>query len=172
MLATVFASFTSTSIGSYITPRYSARHLSWPIASLTAGASTFGALTTTFAATCVPGNAAFMRLYVFKRFCGNVSMLGVGRVQLDGGHRQGDEHAGGESGRQSGAAEHAVDDRSPDPTLAVVAPQPVHERHAKPVDVVAELREQRRQDRQRAEHRDRDHRHRRRRRTMRSRRRR
>ena len=77
MLATVFASFTSTSIGSYMTSVDRARHLSWPIASLTAGDSTFGALTTTFAATCVPGNAAFMRLYVCKRFCGYVSMLAL-----------------------------------------------------------------------------------------------
>ena len=60
--ATVFAAFTSTSIGSFMTPLSIARHSSWPIASCTAGASTSGALTTTCALFSVPGNASFIRL--------------------------------------------------------------------------------------------------------------
>ena len=62
MFATVFAALMSTSIGSFMTPLSIARHLSWPIASCTAGASTFGAFTTTLAPTSVPGNASVRRL--------------------------------------------------------------------------------------------------------------
>ena len=60
--ATVFAALTSTSIGSFMTPLSSARHLSWPIASLTDAVSTFGALITTCAVFSVPGNASLRRL--------------------------------------------------------------------------------------------------------------
>ena len=38
----------------------------------------------------------------------------------------------------AGPTQDAVDDRAPDPALAVVAPEPADERHAHPVDVVAE----------------------------------
>ena len=62
MWATVFAGLTSTSMGSFMTPLSIARHLSWPIASSTAGASTSGALTTTLAPISVPGNATLRRL--------------------------------------------------------------------------------------------------------------
>ncbi len=56
--------------------------------------------------------------------------------------------------------EHAVDDGPPDPAFAVVAAQPVDERHTNAVDVVPQLGEKRGQHRQRPEHRNRDHRHR------------
>ena len=62
MTATVFAAFTSTSMGSFMTPLSIARHSSWPMASCTAGASTFGALTTTCELISVPGNASLSRL--------------------------------------------------------------------------------------------------------------
>ena len=55
----------------------------------------------------------------------------------------------------------AVDDRAPDPALSVVAAEAADERDTAPVDLVAEPREQRGKDGQRAEHRDRDHRDRR-----------
>jgi hypothetical protein len=58
-------------------------------------------------------------------------------------------------------AEDAVDDRSPEAPPAVVAPEAVHQRHTHAVDVIAELREQRREHGQRTEQGNRDHRHRR-----------
>ncbi len=70
MLATVFAAFVSMSTGSFMTPVASARRLSSPTASRTAGVSTFAALSTTTEAFSVPGNAALMRLYVPRNFWG------------------------------------------------------------------------------------------------------
>ena len=64
MFATVRALLTSTVIGSCARPLASARRSSCAIASRTAGALTFGALTITFAGSAVPGNASCIRLYV------------------------------------------------------------------------------------------------------------
>ncbi len=73
MFATVPSSFTSTVIGSYISPLASACCSSRRIAPCTTGAFTFGALTTTLAGSAVPGNAFSMRLYVLMTSsdCGN-----------------------------------------------------------------------------------------------------
>ena len=99
MLATVFAALMSTSIGSFMTPLSIARHLSSPIASCTAGASTFGALTTTIEAISVPGNASLSRLYVPRNFCGIRVDARLCRLELDGRHRKSDEQAAGQHHR-------------------------------------------------------------------------
>ena len=64
----------------------------------TAGAFTFGALTTTLAGSAVPGNACCMRLYVLTTAsdCGNVSGPGVAMLQLQRGHRERKQQAAGE----------------------------------------------------------------------------
>ena len=64
MFATVPALLTAIVIGSCARPLASARCSSREIASRTAGAFTFGALTITFAGSAVPGNACCIRLYV------------------------------------------------------------------------------------------------------------
>ncbi len=76
---------------------------------------------------------------------------------LQGRDRQGDQEPAGENGREQWLAQDAIDDRAPDPALAVVAAEPADERHAAPVDAVAEPRQQCRQHGQRPDHRDRDH---------------
>ena len=64
MFATVASVLTSTVIGLYMRPLASARFSSCSIAFRMAGAFTFGALTTTFAGSAVPGNACCIRSYV------------------------------------------------------------------------------------------------------------
>ncbi len=74
-------------------------------------------------------------------------------AELDRRQREDDQEPAGQDGRQKRPAEDAVDDRAPDPAFAVVAAQAADQRNPKPVDPVAEPREQRRKHRQRAEHR-------------------
>ena len=75
MFATVPASLTAIAIGSWARPLASARCSSREIASRTAAAFTFGALTMTLAGSAVPGNACCIRLYVLttSRCAGYVS---------------------------------------------------------------------------------------------------
>src|SRR5262245_4926422 len=70
--ARVPAGFVSTVIGSCTWPEASASRLKEAKASTTGLACTFGAETTTWAGAGPPGNAAWMRLYVFMigRLCG------------------------------------------------------------------------------------------------------
>jgi hypothetical protein len=66
-------------------------------------------------------------------------------------------HADGERHRDLRPREHAVEDRTPEARLAAVGLQPVQERDAPLLDAVAELGQQRRQDRDRADHGHRHH---------------
>ena len=66
----------------------------------------------------------------------------------------------GSDRRDERPSEDAVEDRRPEPALAVVALEPPEERHARLVDPVAEPRQHRREDGQRADHRDGDDHHR------------
>ena len=77
-------------------------------------------------------------------------------MQLQRRRGEREQQPGGDGRREERPAEDAVDDRAPDPALAVVAAEPADERDAQPVDLVAEPREQRREHGQRAEHGGRD----------------
>ena len=77
-------------------------------------------------------------------------------AQLHGRRGERQQQRGGDSRRQRRPAQDAVDDRSPDPSFAVVAAEPTDEGDAQPVDLVAEPREHCREHGQRAEHRDGD----------------
>jgi hypothetical protein len=59
------------------------------------------------------------------------------------------------------SAKRGLEDRLPEPVLTAVAPHAAEKRDLPFLDAVAELRQQRRQDGQRAEHGDADDRHRR-----------
>ena len=76
-------------------------------------------------------------------------LLGVHVQRRD---RQRDQQAGGRDRRDQRAAQDAIEDRVPDPRLAVGATQSVQERDAPLLNPVAELRQHRRQHRERAEH--------------------
>lgn len=84
------------------------------------------------------------------RFCGRSSAPGM-EVSIPKAGGQGDEQAAGSERRDERAAQDAVEDRAPDPALAVLAAQPRDERDVAKLDLVAELREERRQDGQRAD---------------------
>ena len=104
------------------------------------GASTSGALTTTFAPISVPGNAALSAVVGRQEAsAGSESMLAAPCAAGAPGPRARRSSPPASSDRQHGSAQDAVDDRAPDPALAVVAAQPVDERHAHAVDPVAEL---------------------------------
>ena len=79
-------------------------------------------------------------------------------AELERGQRERDQEPAREDGGQERPAEDAAHDRTPDPTLAVVAAKPADERNPAPVDPVAEPRQQRRQHGQRPDHRHRDNR--------------
>ena len=81
---------------------------------------------------------------------------GVGCLQLVGRYCEGHEQTAGQHDRDNWTLEDPVDDRAPDPPLAVVTAQAVDEWDPPAVDVVAELREQGRQHRERTEQRDSD----------------
>ena len=87
-------------------------------------------------------------------------MPGSAVWSISAGAAMSEEQPAGERGRKRRPAQDAVDDRAPDATLVVVATKTVDERHAQPLDVVAQLGEDRRQHRQRADHGDGDHDHR------------
>ena len=159
MFATVASLLTATVIGSYIRPLASARCSSRPIALRTDGAFTFGARRTTFAGRAVPGNACCIRSYVLTTVSDLRERVRPRRrdVELERRRREREHERPGDERRQRGPAQDAVDDRAPDPPLAVVAAEPADERDPQPVDLVAELREQGRQDGQRTEHGDGDH---------------
>ena len=154
MFATVFAALMSTSIGSFMTPLSIARHLSWPIASCTAGASTFG-----------PSRRRSLRhpcrerileaVVVTNSFCGYVSMLGFA-VELVRRHRECHEKPAGQHDR------HGRSPRTRSTIAPQIRPSPSSRRSRWTKGDngrrLSPSGQQRRQHRQRSEHRDRDHR--------------
>ena len=163
MFATVPRRLTSTVIGSCMRPLASARSLSRPIAARTCGACTVGASTTTLAGSAAPGNAclhAVVGLHDRERLRERVWPR-RDHLQLERRRRERDQQPTGDDDREHRPAQDAVDDRTPDAAVAVVAAEAPDERDAKPVDLVPEPREERREHGQRAQHRDRDDHHRR-----------
>ena len=72
----------------------------------------------------------------------------LGRMEGQCGRRDEQQQPGRERGRKRRPAQDAVDDRAPNATLLVIATSTVDERHAQPLDVVAQLGQDGRQHRQ------------------------
>ena len=158
--ATVLSRLASTSIGPFIWPDASACCFSCTIASWTCGVRTSSALIATIAGLLPPGKASsnFFTgwisgiemsstpvVAVFSANAGMVSATSTAPAATA-------ERTGRRSTRSRIAPQNAA--------LAVLAPEPVHERHAALLDAIAELAQQRREDGQGADHRDRDDHHR------------
>ena len=84
----------------------------------------------------------------------------LARVEAQGREGQEEQHRGRRDRGDERAAEDGAEHRTPDATLAVVLLEPAEERDAHLVDPVAEPREDRGQDGERADHRDGDDHHR------------
>ena len=138
-LAMVPSSLMSTSIGSCICPVATACACSSPMALCTSADRTSGASTTTIGRGLGAGEGGL------NAVVGVDDLDGVGQAlhaRLGGAHlqrreRQRDQQAAGEHDRDDRVPEHAVDDGSPEPALAGLAPA-AGERDAPGVDAAAE----------------------------------
>ena len=163
MFAIVWSLFVSTVIGPRARPVASAASLSRPIARRTAGALTSGALHDDVGRQRRARERllhAVVGLHHVERL-GERVRTGCRHPQLEGRGGECQQQSARDHGGEQRPAQDAVDDRSPDAAFAVVAAQAADERNVQPVDAVAELREQRGENGQRADHRERDDDHRR-----------
>ena len=87
------------------------------------------------------------------RLCGRSVKLGSFVCIVSTGSAAANSSAAGEQHGELRPVERGPQDRAPHPALAA---RPVHERHAPAVDAVAELVQERRQHRDRADHREED----------------
>ena len=163
MFAIVWLLFVSTVIGPRARPVASAASLSRPIASADGRRVDVRRLDDDVGRQCRARERllhAVVGLHHVERL-GEGVRAGSRHPQLEGGGGERQQQSARDHGGEQRPAQDAIDDRSPDAALAVVAAQPADERNVQPVDAVAELREQRRENGQRADHCERDDDHRR-----------
>ena len=158
-VAIVPASFTSTVIGSCMCPVSSARHSSCPIASCTCERVDVGDLDDDAGRDLAAREGRLIR-YTSER---RAETAGTSRrrprscAAASAGTASASSSPAARTTETTGLAQNTVEDRAPDPTVAVVAAEPADERHASSIDTIAEPGERRRQDGQRPEHGHRDH---------------
>ena len=87
---------------------------------------------------------------------GDVVQAGLLGVHAEGGQCEHDEDCDAGDESDDGAAHDVAEDEAPDAGVALFALEPAQQRQTALVDAVAELRQHRRQHRQRAEHGDTD----------------